>query len=390
MPATEYQGSFLGRISIRRNQIASMDGNHEQDLEDLEIFQKHVADRFSDLLSASDATADASVDPLLSIAWLRKLLDVFLCCEAEFKALVFMGRDPSHIARPPLDRLIPELLERVVKALDVCNAVTHGVESVRHWHKLAEIAVTALEQRPIGEGQVRRAKKALSSLVASMTVEDKESINSKATERAWSFGRRGSKDRIAGQFRSLSWTVSKSWSAAKQIQLMLGNIAAPRGAESTGLASPVFVMSIVLSFVTWTLVAAIPCQERSGLPTHFPIPRQLPWAQSIIGLQDRIGEDWKKKEKKGSAGLLEEMQKMEKLGQSLIEFADSFHFPAEPERVEEVAAQVTELAETCRKMEEGLGPLQQQIREVFHRMVRSRGEMLDILDQAGKVSSPIM
>lgn len=184
MRATDNQGSFLNRISIRRNQVVSMDGNHEQELEDLELFQKHVADRFSELLSS---TSDD--DSLLSIAWLRKLLDVFLCCEAEFKAVLLMGRDPSQISKPPLDRLVPEFLDRVVKALDVCNAVSHGVESVRHYQKLAEIAVYAFEQRPIGDGQVRRAKKALNSLM--LTLEDKEGSNHKSAERAWSFGRRG-------------------------------------------------------------------------------------------------------------------------------------------------------------------------------------------------------
>ncbi|KAK9276671.1 hypothetical protein L1049_006207 [Liquidambar formosana] len=397
MPATEYQGSFLGRISIRRNQVVSMEGNHEQDLDDLEFFQKHVSDRFSDLLPppSSDGSVNSPIatNPknLLSIAWLRKLLDVLLCCEAEFKAVLIMGRDPSHISKPPLDRLIPELLDRAVKALDICNAISHGVESIRHWQKLAEIAVLALGQRPFGEGQVRRARKALNSLLASMALDDKEGNNYKSTERTWSFGRRGSgaaisKDRNGASLRSLSWGVSKNWSAAKQIQVMANNLVAPRGGDSTGLALPVYIMSTVMVFVMWALVAAIPCQERSGLATHLQVPRQLGWAQAMHGLQERVAEEWKKKEKKGSAGLLEEMQKMEKLGQSLIEFADSFHFPAEPDKEEEVAMQVAELAETCRRMEEGLVPLQRQIREVFHRLVRSRTEVLEVLDQAVRKS----
>lgn len=388
MRATDNQGSFLNRISIRRNQVVSMDGNHEQELEDLELFQKHVADRFSELLSS---TSDD--DSLLSIAWLRKLLDVFLCCEAEFKAVLLMGRDPSQISKPPLDRLVPEFLDRVVKALDVCNAVSHGVESVRHYQKLAEIAVYAFEQRPIGDGQVRRAKKALNSLM--LTLEDKEGSNHKSAERAWSFGRRGApsnKERsTAANFRSLSWTMSKGWSAAKQIQVMSANLVAPRGGESSGLALPVYIMSTIMVFVMWALVAAIPCQERTGLPTHFPVPKQLGWAQSMIVLQDRIAEEWKKKKEKNRlAGLLEETQKVERLGLSLIEFADSFQFPGEAERLGEVAAQVAELAETCKKMEEGLVPLQQQIREVFHRIVRSRTEVLEVMDQGGKMSAPTL
>lgn len=394
MRATENQGSFLNRISMRRNQVVSMDGNHEQELEDIELFQKHVADRFSNLLSSSSSSsAESPTDSLLSIAWLRKLLDTFLCCEAEFKALLIIGREPSQVSKPPLDRLIPELLDRVVKALDVCNAVTHGVEAVRHCQKLAEIVVSALEQKPIGDGQVRRAKKALNSLIAAVTIEDRDGVGSKSTERAWSFGRRGgsacagSKDRTAGQFRSLWWGMAKGWSAAKQIQAMSSNLVAPRGAESTGLAHPVYIMSTVVVFVMWALVAAIPCQERTGLATHFPVPRQLGWAQPIISLQEKIAEEWKKKEKKCSAGVLEEMQRLERLAQSLIEFTDSFQFPAEAERLEEVAAQVAELAETCRRMEEGLVPLQQQIREVFHKVVRTRTEVLNVLDQVGKAST---
>lgn len=434
MPATDSQGSFLNRISIRRNQVA--DPNHELELEDIELFQKHVADRFSDLLPVptpcpapapppvsstpknnannnhdtnNDQPSSASVDspsadhgppPMLSISWFRKLLDVFLCCEAEFKAVLIMGRDPSQFCKPPLDKLIPDLLERAVKALDICNAVTHGVELLRHWQTLAQIAVTALEQRPIGEGHVRRARKALSTLLTSMAFDDKESnsssSNHKATERTWSFGRRGGannghnpKEKIAGTFRSLSWSVAKSWSSAKQIQAMSSNLVPPRGAEATGVALPVYIVSTVLVFVMWALVAAIPCQERTGLATHLPAPRQLVWAQPLIGLQEKIGEEWKRKEKKGTAGLLEEMQRMEKVALGLVEFADTFQFPLEDDKVEEVAVQVAEMADICRKMEEGLVPLQQQVREVFHRIVRSRAEVLDVIDQVGKTSAPL-
>jgi len=321
-------------------------------------------------------------------------VDVFLCCEAEFKAVLIMGRDPSQISKPPLDRLIPELLERAVKVLDICNAVSSGVDSVRQCQKFAEIAVSAFDQKPIGDGQVRRAKKALSSLLTAMTIEDKENSHYKSTERAWSFGRRGNntvanKERAAASFRSLSMIVAKNWSASKQVQAMHSNLVPPRGGESTGLALPVYIMSAVMVFVMWALVAAIPCQDRSGLASHFQIPRQFSWAQSMIGLQEKIGDEWKKKEKKGSAGLLEEMQRMEKLGQSLIEFADGFQFPPDAEKVEEATAQVAELAEICRRMEEELVPLQQQIREVFHRIVRSRTEVLELLDHAGKVSQPV-
>lgn len=181
-PTENNPGSFLGRISIRRNQVMSMDGNHDQELEDLELFQKHVGDRFSELFSST--TEDPSSDALLSIGWLRKLLDELLCCEAEFKAVVMMGRDPSQISKPPLDKLLPELLDRVIKSLDVCNAVTLGLDAVKNLQRLAEIAVSALETRPMGDGQVRRAKKALNLLVTTMIHEDKDCGSTKGTERS--------------------------------------------------------------------------------------------------------------------------------------------------------------------------------------------------------------
>lgn len=189
--------------------------------------------------------------------------------------------------------------------------------------------------------------------------------------------------------RSFSSCFSKSWSASKQIQAMSTNLMAPRGGESTGLALPVYAMSSVLVFVMWTLVTAVPCQERAGLGTHFQLPRHLVWAQPIIGLQEKIGDEWKKKEKKGTAGLLAEIQVIEKVAQNLVEFSDGFEFPVGAEKTDEVAAQVAELAEICRKMEVGLGPLQLQVRELFHRMVRSRAEVLDVMEHVGKINTPV-
>ncbi|PWA95975.1 hypothetical protein CTI12_AA044340 [Artemisia annua] len=264
MPPTDHHGSFLNRISIRRNQITSMD----------------------------------------------------------FKAVLIINRDASCFSKAPLDRLLPDHLDRTVKALDICNAITHGIELVRHWSRLAQIAVDALEQRPIVEGHVRRAKRALNTLLTSMMVDEKENsqLVGKSAERMWSIGRRGAAGPTTVNHnqkfmtRSFSTCVSKSWSASKQIQAMSTNLVAPRGGEPTGLALPVYIMSSIL------------------------------------------------------------IQVIEKVASSLVEFADGFEFPVGDEKADEVAGQVAELADICRKMEDGLGPLQLQVRELFHRMVRSRAE----------------
>ncbi|PWA74031.1 BYPASS-related protein [Artemisia annua] len=384
MPPTDNQGSFLNRISIRRNQVV-----YEQEVEDLEQFQKHVADRLSELFHPpEDTNSSDPPETLLSIAWFRKLLDVFLCCEAEFKAVVIMGRDANNFVKSPLDRLIPEHLDRTVKALDICTAIIHGIDLLLHWKKLAQIAVDSLQKKPIGEGDVKRAKKALNTLLSSITIDDKE----KSAENHHHSTKSGasSKDHTTiGNLRSLSYSFARSWSASKQIQAMSSNLTAPRGGEPTGLVVPVYLMSSVLVFVMWAMVSAIPCQERTGLGAHLQLSKQFTWAQPMIGLQEKIGEDWKKKEKKGRSGLLDETQRLENLGLSLVEFADGFSFPVEAEKAEEVAAMVAEMAEICGRMDEGLGALQMQVRELFNRIVRSRAETLDVLDHVNKVTTPV-
>lgn len=394
-PATDHQGSFLSRISIRRNQIVSMDLNHEQELEELEFFQKHVAERFSELITSpspppsSSSYAVAAVsqpsDPILSIPWLENLLDVFMSCEAEFKAVL----STTQISKSPsLERVLPELLDRILKALDLCNAVVNGIDSVRQSRRLAEIAVTALKQRPLCDGSVRRAKRALTSLLIGLNADERRDRNSggsgcsnqrRTTSRSWSFGPRSN---VTGG--GSSGHVSKNWSAAKQIQAMVANLVLPRGAEASGPAMPVYIMSSVIVLVMWVLVAAVPCQTSSVLVAPLPLPKHQSWASAAVNIQERIGEELKRKEKRcgGGGGLMEEMQRMERIGLSLMEFAERFRFPADEEEEEEVAEKVDEMEEICRGMEVGLEDLQRQVRQVFHRLVRSRIEIVSVLDQA--------
>ncbi|GLT69938.1 hypothetical protein SLA2020_420470 [Shorea laevis] len=231
MPATDYQGSSaafsIGRsiMSLRRDQVVqSMEATHEAaSLEmELEGFQRQVTDRFAGLSSAG-------AEDLLSLGWVRKLLDAFLCFQEEFRVILFNHR--ALVLRAPTDRLVSEYLERSVKALDVCNAVRDGIEQIRQWQKLMEIVLCALDgHKTLGEGQFRRAKKALIDLAIAM-LDEKDSSAAAIAHRNRSFGRSNyngsstSKDhqhhhnhqqRSLGHFRSLSWSVSRSWSAARQ------------------------------------------------------------------------------------------------------------------------------------------------------------------------------
>ncbi|KAI0507756.1 hypothetical protein KFK09_013884 [Dendrobium nobile] len=387
MPTMDYQSSSvpfssIGRslLSLRRDQVHAMDGQHElgsSQEQELDFFQRHVADLFADLSSSGG-------EELLSLAWVRKLLDSFLLSQEEFRIILFNNR--SILSRHPLDRLIAEFYERGVKALDICNAIRDGIEQVRQWQKHIEIVLVSLDpcNKPIGEGQLRRGKKALTDLAVLML--DEKDPASVLAQRNRSFGRNSqssSKDchRAGGHFRSLSWSVSRSWSAARQLQAIGNNIYAPRGNEivsTSGLANPVFTMNSVLHFVMWALVAAIPCQDR-GFQTHFSIPRSFSWGVSILSLHDKIMEESKKKERRNSVGLLKEIHQIEKCTRHLLELTDSLQLPITEEKLMELRKGMQELGIVFDALKEGLEPCERQVREVFHRIVRSRMEGLDSL-----------
>ncbi|EYU31128.1 hypothetical protein MIMGU_mgv1a024476mg, partial [Erythranthe guttata] len=209
------------------------------------------------------------------------------------------------------DRYISDFFERSVKALDVNNAIRDGIEQIRQWQKHLEIVVCAFANRNkiINEGQFRRAKKANRS-----------------------FGRHTAQTehKSFGHLRSLSWSVSRSWSAARQLLAIGNNLVAPRANEITstnGLNLAVFTMNYMLFFVMWALVAAIPCQYR-GLQTHF--------------------NESKKRDRRKTCGLLKDIRDIEICARHMNELTDS----------------------------DGLDPLERQVREVFHRIVISRNEGL--------------
>ncbi|KAG8066813.1 hypothetical protein GUJ93_ZPchr0004g39819 [Zizania palustris] len=402
MPATDSSSAAapltsIGRsfLSLRRDQIPPAD------LE-IDAFQQHAADLLLDLLS--DSSSDPSSPDLLSLAWTRRLLDSFLISLEEFRAILF-GLGATAIARAPLDRLLTDFLDRAVKALDLCNALRDGLDLIRQWRKHLAIAAAALASpdpaAPRGEGQIRRARKALTDLTILM-LDDKDA-GGVVGQRNRSFGRVGSKDShthghghhrrsssggssgsgSGSHLRSLSWSVSRSWSAARQLQAIGGGIPVPRAHDITatgGLASAVYTMGAVLFVVTWALVAAIPCQDR-GLQAHLTVPRSFPWAGPIMTLYERILDESKKKERKHSCGLLKEIHQIERCSRQLMEITDSAEFPLAEEKDVEVQEAAQELVQVCESLKEGLDPLERQVREMFHRIVRTRTEMLDYLSR---------
>ena len=178
--------------------------------------------------------------------------------------------------------------------------------------------------------------------------------------------------------------MSRTWSAARQLQAIGAGLAAPRGSEASGLAAPAYAMGCLLHLAAWALVAAVPCPDRGGAlqANHLPAapPRAaFPWAPPLLALQERLAEEGKRKDRRNSCGLLREIHALEKCAQRLAEAIDAAPAPLAGEREAEVREAAAELATVCAAMKDGLDPLERQVREVFHRIVRSRMEGLDSL-----------
>ena len=383
MPPTDYQESSsspsqspfsFSILSRRRDQVHSMEESNGGHDSDLEAFQRTVADRFHDVAAAPS-------DELLSIPWIRKLLDAFLSVQEEFRVIVFNHR--SSLSKPPIDKQITDFFERSVKALDVCNAIRDGIDQIRHWQKQLEIVLSALDnQRSIGEGQFRRAKKALIDLTIAML--DDNSTAAVSSHRNRSFGRQSNQPRSMASFRSLSWSVSRTWSAARQLQAVSSSLAPPRANETAatnGLNIAVYTMSYVLLFTMWALVAAIPCQDR-GLPAAQFFTRQFAWAPPISSLYERITEESKRRDRRNTCGLMKEIHEIEKCVRLMNELTDSVGFPLTEERENQVKQRVDEIGRIYEAIKEGLDPLERLVREAFRRIVRSRTEGLDSIARA--------
>ncbi|XP_047336096.1 protein ROH1-like [Impatiens glandulifera] len=392
MPPSDHQEtssvpfSAIRRVisSIRSDQIHAMEINKDANIQnpEFELFHKHVFDRFHHL-------SEPTSDDFLSISWIQKLLDAFFTSLEEFRVL--LSKNTDRLQKPAMDKILSEFFDKSIKALDICNAIRDGIEKIRVWQKHLEIVLSALDGKQrtaTGEGNFRRARKALMEL-SLMMLDEKESGSGSSMfqQRNRSFNRHNSvgiKDRQSRHSRSLSWSVSRSWSASKQLQSIANNLIPPRGNEviaSNGLANPIYTMSSVLMFVLWTLVAAIPCQDR-GLNAHFSFGRNLNWAVPMVLIQERILEEGRKREHRSCNGLMKEVVDMEKCVRRLTEMVDSVRFPVTEERKEEVGKGVEELERIVSGFKKSNDPLEKQLRLIFHKIMSCRTEGLELLNQA--------
>ncbi|XP_039804985.1 protein ROH1-like [Panicum virgatum] len=210
-------------------------------------------------------------------AWIRRLLEVFLLCQEEFRVLAPEARRRWTLPAQA-ERLVAEFGERAVKALDVCNAARDGVDQARRWERLAGIAACVLPASAEGEihvGQLRRVRKALADLSV-LLIDDAAP---------------------AGSPRSSPATATAPSAARGRrppaLPAIVAGLAAPRGSEASGLAVPAYAMGYLLHLTVWALVAAVPCPDCSGAlqANHLPaVPPLLTLPPATPARQDLRGE----------------------------------------------------------------------------------------------------
>ncbi|CAH9074677.1 unnamed protein product [Cuscuta epithymum] len=372
-------GSFRRAIfSIRPDQVHSLETDRESSIDSgsTASFQTLVSDRFADLSVAND-------DEFLSLSWIRKLLDAFGDCQDAFRAT--LSNSKELLSKPPQDKILSDFFDTSIKALDICNAVRDGIQKVRVWQRHLEIVVSALDptqqQRMIGEGHFRRARKALTDLTLAMFVVDEKDTASVFSNRNRSFGQPNrTKDHphpSPRHTRSLSWSVSPLWSASKQLQLIVNNLILPNAtSDNNGLATLIFTMNHVLLCVLWVIVAAIPCQDRSGTQINVTVPVQFLWGRSLQTIHSRITDASKKRDRRNLNGLLKETSRVEKEAHELLELIDS------GERRDEAIRRADALSQLCKAYQMELGPLERQLRDVFTKIRMCRAQGLEMLGKA--------
>ncbi|CAN6480799.1 unnamed protein product [Victoria cruziana] len=332
----------LGRslLSLRRNQVSLVDLDDNQHRHD--DYQKLVADTFYELASGSN-------NHVLSLTWLLRLLNSFIYCHEHFTSALLLHR-PKRLA-------ISDLFDRSLKALDICVAVGEVLDHICICLSHAKIIVHVLSQ-PKSKFHVMRAKEKLGELIK-LLGENNDTGNRSS----------GRKTNERNNLHVLLHAIGKD--------LMVPL----RAFANNSVVVHIYTMSYVLAFVMWTLVVAITCGDR-GMTTNLLVPappgRQFEWAASMIVIQEKIHEDWRKREKEGctEAGLMKELQMIEKCSQRLTELVGSDQLPLEEGKITDVRQQLLELEDVCNSLEEGLKIFRRQVREAFHRIIKSRNKVL--------------
>ncbi|KAK8941772.1 hypothetical protein KSP40_PGU002269 [Platanthera guangdongensis] len=352
-------------LSLRRHQVASLEPSSDGELHLLDLLHSRLAGSLQSLLPPPSAADSKQPSLILSLPFLHKLLDALLACESDFKSLLLLvlSRNPSLILRPPLDRAITDLLDRSVKTLDLCNAVSLALQSLHLWNGHAEIAVSALYRQcpPSAPRQISRARRALSKLLSTG----------------------------AGLSTSSSscCRMCRFCSAKRHLQTVTSGLTAPRGGDSASaalLALAVHTITALLHFSLWVMVASFQCGSGELLPPPRPpsVARNMPWAAALDRLHEHIVEEMKRERKEGGyvvfAGMLAETVALGRSGREVLEMAKNGDV---------TEAAIFSLAIASQKLEEGLGPAERKMREVFHRLVMCREEVLRCLSNGGNSSA---
>lgn len=110
----------------------------------------------------------------------------------------------------------------------------------------------------------------------------------------------------------------------------------------------------------------------------------MPWAAAFSQLHEKISEEVRKERKEGgfvtSAGMLSETVALGRSGREVLVMIS---------KGDATKAAIMELVIASQTLEEGLEPLESKMREVFHRLVKCREEVLRCLANSNSAPPPM-
>ncbi|XP_059636136.1 protein BYPASS1-LIKE-like [Cornus florida] len=328
----------------------------------LENFQIHVKERFRALIARSDP---------LSLSWIRQLFKVFLSCLKEFKELLdHNGRDLKRGVR---NRLISPCVFICLRSLELLNGIRDGLLYVEEWGGEVLKMLLLLCTPNVGRPQFDKARNALNRL--SISIQNEKESN-------WALA--DSMEENEGNLnlepaRRFSSRVSRMWSASMQLKLLRTSLFLPTlgdNAVTNGIADSAFTMGCVQFTVLFCLVAAVPCQGRridaSFFEEHMSPYR---WYEPLHSIWKKIYEEARKAENLYCCGLLNEVCLIEQCTRDLSNLINSVEYPLTQENREERAQVVKKLRNIDAALEDGLEPLDEELKDGWSKIASFRIEV---------------
>uniref|UniRef100_A0A0D6R5P0 Uncharacterized protein n=1 Tax=Araucaria cunninghamii TaxID=56994 RepID=A0A0D6R5P0_ARACU len=343
--------SIFGTLSHPIFQGRSNSGSPGSNQPPSSPFESEMLTRMESLIRAGESAATH-----LDLKWLREALAAVLAAHVAVGAAIPAARKAPALLSDKDAKSVNDYLDDSVKLLDVCNALKESFADVERYQMLVQLALHSLDTgESMNEKKLIRTKAVLNECIEAMKKKDEEL------------------DR-QGQQRSRLETCS---SMLRRMGEKFTTVT-PDGSE---LLSAMCGAKAVTVFVCGVLAAALLVKPRRPLPSlHVTGPC---WAPALLRLQSRVKDEVEKRKARGSnSALLQELDCVHSEVKRLHGILHKMLGDKGVSKMDEVRESVVTLQRVSEELQKGMGPLENQIKELYKMLVSTRVALLGVLSHS--------